>query len=150
MVLLNCIKSRKQKIRSANATDIKKKKKKIRFKLMVVFPPFQWTNGTNAGFTDDSEGPWLPLTDDYEIYNVETQNDTYLALFRNITNLRQMTAFQEGDIYFPYHDDDIFSFLRYVSTLRNKKQKLASFIQYFHNTQCRKTRNLPSLEDLFL
>ena len=117
---------------------------------MAVFPHFQWTNGTNAGFTDDSEGPWLPLTDDYEIYNVETQNDTYLALFRNITNLRQMTAFQEGDIYFPYHDDDIFSFLRYVSTLRNKKQKLASFIQYFHNTQCVKTRNSTSLEKYFV
>ena len=73
--------------------------------------PMQWTNGSNAGFTSANH-TWLPVAVDYDVYNVQAQQDLYLATFKNITKLRQMDAFQKGRIYYPYHDWEIFSFLR--------------------------------------
>ena len=78
---------------------------------MVPLFSFQWSNATNAGFTNSIK-PWLPISEDFKIYNVETQNDTYLELFRNISKLRKEPAFERGEVYFPFHDIDIFSFLR--------------------------------------
>ena len=52
------------------------------------------------------------MAEDYKIYNVENQVDKRLETFKNITKLRQLEAFQSGDLYFPYHDEQIFSFLR--------------------------------------
>ena len=75
--------------------------------------PMQWTNGVNAGFTNATEGPWLPINEnDYEIFNVDYQQDFHLQSFRNISLLRETNAFKYGGMYFPYHDENIFSFLR--------------------------------------
>ena len=74
--------------------------------------PMQWTAGPKAGFTNSSEPPWLPIGANYEQYNVEHQNNTYLASLRNITKIRKWPAFESGKVFFPYHDKEIFSFLR--------------------------------------
>ena len=74
---------------------------------------FQWTNETNAGFTNITSTPWLPISEDHDVFNVENQKTKYLELFRNISKLREMDAFQKGKTYFPLHDIDIFSFLRF-------------------------------------
>ena len=73
--------------------------------------PMQWKNESNAGFTTN-ETSWLPVIDDYEIFNVENQQNYHLQSFRNISALRQTNAIKYGEIYFPFHDEDIFSFLR--------------------------------------
>ena len=56
--------------------------------------------------------PWLPVADDYKIYNVKNQEHSLLETFRNISKLRDMEAFKSGQVYFPFHDEQIFSFLR--------------------------------------
>ncbi len=63
-----------------------------------------------------AEEPWLPLALDYKEHNVVVENDTietsHLGLFRKISEIRNLEAFKSGDVYFPYHDDNIFTFLR--------------------------------------
>ena len=84
----------------------------------LVFIIFQWDSSENAGFTKCSKAspgvpcPWLPVAKDYEIYNVENQEHSLLETFRNISKLRDMEAFKSGEVYFPFHDEQIFSFLR--------------------------------------
>ena len=46
------------------------------------------------------------------IYNAQVQQDKYLETFRNISRLREMEAFKSGEVYFPFHDEEIFSFMR--------------------------------------
>ena len=75
-----------------------------------IFTDFQWNTSANAGFT--SGEPWLPIADDYMIYNAQVQQDKYLETFRNISRLREMEAFKSGEVYFPFHDEEIFSFMR--------------------------------------
>jgi len=71
----------------------------------------QWNSSTNAGFSTGTF-TWLPVADDYQTYNVQDQQDKYLETFRNISKLRDMEAFKSGDVFFPFHDDEIFTFMR--------------------------------------
>ena len=71
----------------------------------------QWTPQFNAGFTNFTK-PWLPISPNYQTYNVENQENLHLQSFRNISKLRESNAFKYGWIYFPYHDENIFSYLR--------------------------------------
>ncbi|TDG41744.1 hypothetical protein AWZ03_011850 [Drosophila navojoa] len=53
--------------------------------------PFQWTSGTNAGF---STGPktWLPLADDYKTQNVEVETAatrSHLKIYKSLVSLRK-------------------------------------------------------------
>ena len=86
--------------------------------MYVVFVIFQWDSSDYAGFTNCSKSkagepcPWLPVADDYKIYNVKNQEHSLLETFRNISKLRDMEAFKSGEVYFPFHDEEIFSFLR--------------------------------------
>lgn len=75
----------------------------------------------NAGFVDESTNgsytTWLPIPDNYHEINVH--NESYeahssLGLFRDLMELRKDHPILEGDVFFPYHDKDIFTFLRYV------------------------------------
>lgn len=52
--------------------------------------PMQWTKGKNAGFTT-AKTPWLPVADNYEQYNVETESndpESFFYLYRTLTALR--------------------------------------------------------------
>lgn len=63
--------------------------------------PMQWTASPNAGFTEASE-PWLPVADDYNITNVETQSQdpaSSLSLYRTLGKLRSISdALRYGSI----------------------------------------------------
>jgi alpha-glucosidase len=54
--------------------------------------PMQWDSSPNAGFSPPDSTLWLPITDDYKLYNVETekqQADSYLSLTRTLLALRR-------------------------------------------------------------
>ncbi|XP_058118258.1 maltase 1-like [Anopheles coustani] len=54
--------------------------------------PFQWDTTANAGFTNASVIPWLPLAADYPSINVQVQEDTtqnsHLKVYKELMNLR--------------------------------------------------------------
>uniref|UniRef100_A0A182P5V8 alpha-glucosidase n=1 Tax=Anopheles epiroticus TaxID=199890 RepID=A0A182P5V8_9DIPT len=54
--------------------------------------PFQWDSSANAGFTNASVKPWLPLAANYALVNVQTQQDTvqnsHLKVFKELMHLR--------------------------------------------------------------
>lgn len=78
--------------------------------------PMQWTGGPNAGFSNTTGDLWLPVDSNYDIYNVETQrvaNYSTLKLFKSLMDLRKEDAIHKGEIFFPYFDEDVFSFLRW-------------------------------------
>ena len=54
--------------------------------------PMQWTAGANAGYGPETVEPWLPVAEDYDEVNVETQQSdpcSMLALFRRLVTLRR-------------------------------------------------------------
>jgi alpha-glucosidase len=62
--------------------------------------PMQWSADTYAGFS--AHTPWLPVSDDYTVRNVDTQSkdpNSYLSLYRQLGRLRSKTpALQNGHI----------------------------------------------------
>jgi alpha-glucosidase len=55
--------------------------------------PMQWDRSENAGFSAGQ--PWLPLSDDYPVVNVDTEQDdrsSYLNLYRRLLALRRSHA----------------------------------------------------------
>lgn len=60
--------------------------------------PMQWSGTEHAGFTTGS--PWLPVSDDYELYNVKAEEedpDSFLALYRHlIWHRKQSLALSQG------------------------------------------------------
>ncbi len=69
--------------------------------------PMQWEPGPAAGFSKGR--PWLPVSEDLEHCNVQTQqadNDSFLHYVRRLLTLRrQITALSVGE-FFPVHGDD--------------------------------------------
>lgn len=56
--------------------------------------PMQWTAGRHADFTS-GEQPWLPIADDYHMYNVEREADdppSMLSLYRALGKLRKSSS----------------------------------------------------------
>jgi alpha-glucosidase len=56
--------------------------------------PMQWTPDHNAGFTQ-AQVPWLPLADDYKVWNVKTETKdktSFLALYKTLGKLRNGSA----------------------------------------------------------
>jgi alpha-glucosidase len=54
--------------------------------------PMQWDSSANAGFCPPEVASWLPVADDYQVYNVAAeQNDprSFLALARGLLQLRR-------------------------------------------------------------
>jgi len=69
--------------------------------------PMQWSPGPSAGFTRAGVEPWLPVPQDHDAVNVETQDRdarSSLNLFRRLTDLRRRTlALSVGT----YHELDV-------------------------------------------
>uniref|UniRef100_A0A4Y0BPV4 alpha-glucosidase n=1 Tax=Anopheles funestus TaxID=62324 RepID=A0A4Y0BPV4_ANOFN len=63
--------------------------------------PFQWDATANAGFTNASVKPWLPLAEDYPLVNVKVQQETtqnsHLKVFKELMSLRGTNALIWGD-----------------------------------------------------
>ncbi|CAM6053455.1 unnamed protein product [Sphagnum tenellum] len=78
--------------------------------------PMQWNSSSlNAGFSSSTTGTWLPVSSDYKDTNVEDEKlqlHSDLTLFKRLMYLRGDNPIYEGDKYFPYHNKDVFSFLR--------------------------------------
>ncbi len=78
--------------------------------------PMQWANEPNAGFSDAE--PWLPVADNYETKNVETQlgdPGSLLSLYKDLIQLRRrIPALTEGSYGEGIRSDhkDVLSFTR--------------------------------------
>eukprot|EP00095_Tigriopus_kingsejongensis_P010326 maker-scaffold187_size272365-snap-gene-1.32 protein:Tk10326 transcript:maker-scaffold187_size272365-snap-gene-1.32-mRNA-1 annotation:"neutral and basic amino acid transport protein rbat" len=79
--------------------------------------PMQWNNSTFAGFTEAKSGPWLPVSSQYPEVNVEweqSQANSKLSFFKELMKIREEDPIYHGEVFYPYHDRNIFSFLRLV------------------------------------
>lgn len=79
--------------------------------------PMQWNNQVNAGFTAAGATPWLPLADDYQVYNVESERQdahSFLTLTRTLLQLRRTSpALLEGSYQtIDQENDSCFVYLR--------------------------------------
>ncbi|MCR4657704.1 MAG: alpha-glucosidase [Lachnospiraceae bacterium] len=77
--------------------------------------PMQWNTSENAGFTTGD--PWLPVYDDYEIFNVETEAadpDSILNCYRELSDLRESHRELVNGSYEELLPDDpqIFAYIR--------------------------------------
>lgn len=78
----------------------------------------QWTDGKNAGFSDNS--PWLGLNPNYTEINVaeqEKRDDSVLAYYRRLIALRKSPEYAETFTYgkfIPAYEDknNIFAYMR--------------------------------------
>ena len=51
----------------------------------------QWDASPNAGFTDASVAPWLPVNSNYQTLNVEaelTDVNSHLSIYKSLVQLR--------------------------------------------------------------
>jgi alpha-glucosidase len=83
--------------------------------------PMQWDGSANAGFCAPGVNPWLPVADDYQIYNVACERQdphSFLTFTRRLLELRKVLpaltigSFQSIDqenvncfVYLRQHDD---------------------------------------------
>ena len=78
--------------------------------------PMQWNVSRNAGFTSNST-PWLPVADNYTLYNVDTEmenNSTMLVLYKTLVELRSNNvAFQYINYECVVNSTDILAYRRY-------------------------------------
>ena len=77
--------------------------------------PMQWNSGVNAGFTTGR--PWLPLSDNYTQFNVDTENNTdssMLQLYKVLLTLRSAyPALQFANFETVLSNDSLFVYRRY-------------------------------------
>lgn len=73
--------------------------------------PFQWTSGTNAGFSTAAK-TWLPLAADYETVNVETEaaaKRSHLSIYKALVALRKSSiTLQNGSTKYGIVSDNVF------------------------------------------
>ncbi|XP_049539229.1 maltase A3-like [Anopheles darlingi] len=78
--------------------------------------PFQWDNTANAGFTNASVKPWLPLADDFQTVNVKVQQETsgnsHLKVFKELMDLRGTTALVWGSYKSQVLGNNVFAIVR--------------------------------------
>ncbi|KAH8410877.1 hypothetical protein KR222_005606, partial [Zaprionus bogoriensis] len=80
--------------------------------------PFQWTSGSNAGFSTGST-TWLPLAADYETVNVEVESsasDSHLKIYKSLVALRKSSkTLQDGATKYAVLNEDVFVVKRSLS-----------------------------------
>ncbi|XP_030374993.1 maltase A3-like [Scaptodrosophila lebanonensis] len=80
--------------------------------------PFQWTDGTNAGFSTGAK-TWLPLADDYKTANVQTESSdsrSHLKVYKAMVALRKESkTLQYGSIKYAALSDDVFVVKRFLA-----------------------------------
>ncbi|XP_035789993.1 maltase A3-like [Anopheles albimanus] len=78
--------------------------------------PFQWDDTANAGFTNASVKPWLPLADDFRTVNVKVQQETsgnsHLKVFKELMALRGTTALVWGSYKSQVLGNNVFAIVR--------------------------------------
>ncbi|KAH8277620.1 hypothetical protein KR018_002246 [Drosophila ironensis] len=80
--------------------------------------PFQWTSGTNAGFSTAAK-TWLPLAADYQTVNVETEASaqrSHLTIYKSMVALRKSSlTLQNGSTKYGVIGENVFVVKRYLS-----------------------------------
>ena len=87
--------------------------------------PMQWDYKSFSGFVNKSHPnynenaykPWLPLSPtahEINIFNETYDSESSLSMYKRLLELRSHEAIKDGSVYFPYHDEDVFSFLRQI------------------------------------
>ncbi len=80
----------------------------------VARTPMQWNSGKNAGFSNAE--PWLPVSDDREEVNVETEMkdpDSVLNFYRSLLKIRkENTAFKKGKLEFKELGEEVLAYMR--------------------------------------
>ncbi|KAH8402285.1 hypothetical protein KR009_010985 [Drosophila setifemur] len=80
--------------------------------------PFQWSSGTNAGFSTAAK-TWLPLAADYKTVNVETEaaaQRSHLQIYKSLVALRKSSStLQNGSTKYGIISDNVFVVKRYIS-----------------------------------
>ncbi|ETN61169.1 alpha-amylase [Anopheles darlingi] len=82
-----------------------------------VRTPFQWNNGTNAGFSNATK-TWLPVADGYKELNVEQQlldPRSHLKTFIQLTHYRKRRLLAEGDFELHVVDRELVLYRRKVA-----------------------------------
>lgn len=73
--------------------------------------PFQWTSGSNAGFSTSSK-TWLPMADNYATVNVEVESaasDSHLKIYKSLVALRRSSkTLQNGATKYAVLNDAVF------------------------------------------
>ena len=90
--------------------------------------PVQWDASANAGFTTGT--PWLPVYDDYETYNVASENEdenSVLNWYKTLAKLRsEHSELTAGDYEELFHDDEQI----YAYTRTSKDGKVTVLINF--------------------
>ena len=76
--------------------------------------PFQWSSGTNAGFSTAAK-TWLPVNPNHDTINVETesaQTKSHLTVYKQMSQLRQTKTLQFGKIQYGNVGDNILAIKR--------------------------------------
>ncbi|HJO93936.1 MAG TPA: alpha-amylase family glycosyl hydrolase [Victivallales bacterium] len=81
--------------------------------------PMQWNCSPNAGFSSKAVKTWLPVADDYQVNNVDTELEdpfSMLSLFKKLIQLRnsekilQIGKYSSIDI----NNEDVFAYRRFI------------------------------------
>jgi alpha-glucosidase len=82
--------------------------------------PMQWNAQPYAGFSDVE--PWLPVSDDYQVVNVEAENadpQSLLRLYRQLLGLRRShPALSIGDYQAVAMTGDLLAYVRHTGNER--------------------------------
>jgi len=79
--------------------------------------PMQWSDGPNAGFSPEGTTPWMPLADDYETVNVDSELEdpgSTLNTYRRLLDVRRTSeALRFGSFMVqPNSTDDVLVYRR--------------------------------------
>jgi alpha-glucosidase len=82
-----------------------------------VRTPMLWDDSDHAGFTTSKEGPWLPVSDNYQDINVAQQKEdpySILNLYRLLSHLRRSEIALHGGSYDSLDSGhkDVFTYFR--------------------------------------
>ncbi|XP_058816112.1 maltase 2-like [Topomyia yanbarensis] len=76
--------------------------------------PFQWDDGTNAGFSTANK-TWLPVNPNYEWLNLKNQkaaDKSHYKVYQQLVKVRQHETFRQGTIRLVPYNDQIVTFVR--------------------------------------
>lgn len=83
-----------------------------------VRSPFQWDATVNAGFSNSTKKPWLPIHPDYKSNNLASQISTehsHYSIYKQLTYLRQHPTLIASNFQsIVLNNDSVFAFKRFL------------------------------------
>ncbi|XP_026806084.1 maltase 1-like [Rhopalosiphum maidis] len=84
--------------------------------------PMQWDDTEYAGFTNNTNGPWIEVHSDYITRNVQTESKnpkSYLNFFKSVSKLRQTETIKRGGMAIDIFNDAVFVLNRFLPGYEN-------------------------------